>query len=72
MTSCLLTCFGGEGTAPYCVDVVGSNFCWDVVLVLAMPCDGRFVSDPSPCASEPLYILGVGRMFPSVDGLLDY
>ena len=67
----MLTCLGGDGDAPSCVAVVGFHFCSDVVSARLMPRDGCFVPASSSCASSPLYIIGVGRVFLSDYGLLD-
>ena len=70
-TACSLTCLGGDGADPYCVAVVGSHICWDVVSALVMPCVGRFVPSTTSFTSDPLYMLGVSRVLPSANGLLD-
>ena len=69
-TACTLNCLDGDGADPYCVAVVGSHFCWDLILAHVMPRDGHFVPAPSSCVSSPLYILGVGHVLPLDVGFL--
>ena len=70
LRDCLLNCLCGDGAATSCVAVFGSHFYWAVVSACVMSRVGSFVPAPSSCALAPLYMLGVGRVFPLTNVLL--